>query len=133
MDRTLLPLPRPVASSPMLLLPVLLLMLLLMPIVLSSCATTANSDKRADPADLARFLGQELDQATDVLGTPSAVYNMQDGTWHVLWTEDTGHREGAKISWAGIEVVKGDPVECTRVLVVNRQRLIIDYKYEGDC
>lgn len=102
-------------------------------LMLSACATTSNSGEQADPDELARFLGHELEQATDALGKPSAVYNMQDGTWHVLWTEDTGHSQGTNISWAGVEVIKGTPVECTRVLVVNREKRVIDFKYEGDC
>jgi len=96
---------------------------------ITSCAAT--SKDKTDP--LEPYLGKHVDEAIAVIGKPSAIYDMQDGTWDYLWTERVSGAGGATALFKGVPLATSDIPDCTRVLTVNSAKLVIRYKYEGKC
>ncbi len=95
--------------------------------LISGCASTGNTDD-----ELARFLGKSVKDVTAEIGRPDSVFNMQDGTWHYIWTETSGY-SGTGASVAGTSIFQGSPKECRRVLVVNKEKIVVNYNVEGRC
>ena len=58
---------------------------------------------------------------------------MQDGTWHHVWIDNSNITNAASTSVLGIPVSISRRRECTRVLVVDKQKTVVGYHTEGKC
>jgi len=96
--------------------------------VLVSCASTSTVND-----ELVSHLGKNIQDVSEKLGRPTNVYNMQDGTWHYLWTQKSKLTKGGKTSFMGVPLSKSSQHECTRVLIVDRRKIVVGYDFEGKC
>ena len=94
----------------------------------TACATTEKVDD-----DLAAYLGKHINDVREELGRQSSIHNMQDGTWQYLWTERRKNYTGVGTSLMGIPLSTSSRYECTRILVVDKNKVVVDYGTEGDC
>ena len=96
--------------------------------LLTSCASNARVED-----ELAGFMGNKIEDVYQHIGRPTQIYNMQDGTWQYLWTSKSGVKNTASTSFMGVPLVVSRSKECTRVLVVNRRKIVVGYDTEGKC
>ena len=103
------------------------ILLALLTCLLIGCAATDRVDD-----DLARFLGKNVKDATEELGRPTSVHNLQNGTWHYVWLKKSRYA-GTGTSVMGITLSEGKQRECRRVLVVDRQKMVVNFESGGKC
>jgi hypothetical protein len=102
--------------------------LVLVAAILIGCASTATVDD-----ELVGYLGKNIKDVSEELGRPSNVYDMQDGTWHYLWTRKSKLTKGGNTSFMGVPLSKSTQYECTRVLIVDKRKIVVGYDIEGKC
>ncbi len=96
--------------------------------LLAGCASTAAIEE-----DLAKYVGSKVERAIEDLGKPAGVYNMQNGTWEYVWKKASSFSKGGGTTLMGVPVSSNSRSECNRVLVVNRQKDVLDFRVEGNC
>ena len=101
-------------------------------VVLFGLMTGCVSTEEVDDA-LAVYVGKNVKEVVEELGTPSNIYNMQNGTWHYIWTEKSDFSKGIGTTFMGVPLSKKTLGECTKVLVVDKQKSVVDYAIEGKC
>ncbi len=102
--------------------------LVLMVGLLTGCVSTTNVEGK-----LASHLGNNIQDAIEKMGRPTKVQNMQDGTWHYLWTQKSKVGKAATIRIVGVPLSTRSQSECTKVLVVDKQKMVVGYDTEGNC
>jgi hypothetical protein len=102
--------------------------LVLVTALLVSCASTSTVND-----ELVGYLGKSIKDVSEELGRPTNVYNMQDGTWHYLWTTKSKLTKGGNTSFMGVPLSKSTQYECTRVLIVDKRKIVVGYDIEGKC
>jgi hypothetical protein len=96
--------------------------------LLTGCASTASVEN-----ELASHVGKPVQTAFKTMGKPTKVYNLQDGTWHYLWTRASKLIKSGGTSFMGVPLSTASQRECTRVLIVDKQKQVIGYDMEGAC
>ena len=101
-------------------------------VVLSGLMAGCASTERVDDA-LAVYVGKSVKEVIEELGRPSNIYNMHNGTRHYIWTEKSNFSKGIGTTFMGVPLSKKTQGECTKVLVVDKQKFVVDYAIEGKC
>ena len=96
--------------------------------ILVGCASTSTVND-----ELVSHLGKSIKDVSEELGRPTNVYNMHDGTWHYLWTKKSKLVKGVKTSFMGVPLSKSSQPECTKVLIVDKRKIVVGYDFEGKC
>lgn len=82
---------------------------------------------------LSGFIGQHVDVAVGDLGKPSGIHNMQNGTWEYVWHQDSKGSRSVSTTLMGAPVSKSFSRSCSFVLVVNKQKQVLEASTEGSC
>ncbi len=96
--------------------------------LVAGCASTESVEN-----DLLRFVGKNIKDAVAELGKPTHRYNMQNGTWQYHWTRQSSFSSSTGTSFLGVPLTKTKRKECSRVLIVDGQKNVVDYAIEGKC
>ena len=103
------------------------ILLALLTCLFMGCASTDRVDD-----DLAGFLGKNVKEATEELGRPTSIHNLQNGTWHYVWSKKSRFG-GTGTSVMGVSLSQGRQRECRRVLVVDSQKMVVNFESDGKC
>lgn len=102
--------------------------LVLMVGLLAGCASTSNVEY-----ELAGYVGSNIQDVYGKMGRPSKVYNLRDGTWHYIWTQKSKVVKTARSTVMGVPLSTSSQSECTKVLVVDKRKMVVGYDTEGNC
>ena len=96
--------------------------------LIAACASTEKVDE-----ELAIYFGKNIKEVIEELGKPSNVDNMQNGTWQYRWTRESKFSKGIGASFMGVPLAKKTSNSCTKILIVDQRKIIVDYGTEGKC
>ena len=99
---------------------------LLLLILLTGCAATGNENR-----ELTTHVSENITKAVDRFVTPSRIVRSKDGTRRYEWEQTRGYSVNASVM--GLPIPKGKGRQCTRVLVVDRQRVVTAHTLMGKC